>query len=133
MVTNSDLSPDKLLEKYNDLWNVWAAFRPAKHVLAVRPIYHWKPRRVRAHIAICFTAYVLVKYLEYRVRLQYKKLSPEKIRQTLVKVQTSILYDKKEKIRYRLPSNMKQDVRKIYNILNLKRSTTPYIIKKYKM
>jgi len=130
VITNSNLSPDKVLEKYNDLWNVEAAFRVTKHDLAVRPVYHWKPRRIKAHIAICFAAYSLVKHLEYRVRLQYRKLSPEKIRQILMKVQTSILYDKSKKIRYGLPSKMKRDARNIYKILNLKRSITPYIIEK---
>lgn len=122
-----------MLSKYNDLWNIEAAFRPAKHDLAIRPIYHWKPRRTLAHIAICFCAYALVKRLEYRVRLRYKKLSIEKIRQALMKVQTSILFDKVKRIRYRLSSRMGKDARKIYNILNIKESITPYIIEKRRM
>ena len=133
VVTNSDLSPASVLSKYNDLWNVEAAFRVTKHDLAVRPVYHWKPRRIKAHIGICFAAYALVKHLEYRVRLQYKKLSIEKIRYALMKVQTSILFDRDKRIRYGLPSRMKKDVRKIYNILDIKRSITPYIIEKCKM
>jgi len=71
--------------------------------------------------------------MEYRVRLQYKKLSVEKIRYTLMKVQTSILFDKVKRIRYGLPSRMKRDARKIYNILNINRSITPYIIEKCRM
>lgn len=106
------------------------AFRLTKHDLAVRPVFHWKPDRVSAHIAICFCAYSIIKYLEYRVRLQYKKLSPEKIRQTLVRVQTSVLYDSKRKIRYGLPSKMSADARKIYDIFKIKKNLTPYIIKK---
>ncbi|NQT66196.1 MAG: IS1634 family transposase [Actinobacteria bacterium] len=133
VVTNSDLPPASVLSKYNDLWNVEAAFRVTKHDLAVRPVYHWKPRRIKAHIGICFAAYALVKHLEYRVRLQYKKLSIEKIRYALMKVQTSILFDRDKRIRYGLPSRMKKDVRKIYNILDIKRSITPYIIEKCKM
>jgi len=133
VVTNSDLSPASVLSKYNDLWNVEAAFRVTKHDLKVRPVYHWKPRRIKAHIAICFAAYSLVKHLEYRVRLQYKRLSIEKIRYTLMKVQTSILFDRQKRIRYGLPSRMKKDARKIYNILDIKRSITPYIIEKCKM
>jgi len=133
VVTNSDLSPASVLSKYNDLWNVEAAFRVTKHDLKVRPVYHWKPRRIKAHVAICFAAYSLVKHLEYRVRLQYKRLSIEKIRYSLMKVQTSILFDKKKRIRYGLPSKMKKDVRKIYNILDIKRSITPYIIEKCKL
>jgi transposase len=133
VVTNSNLDPVDVLSRYNELWNVEASFRVTKHDLAVRPVYHWKPRRVRAHIAICFAAYALVKHLEYRVRLQYKKLSIEKIRYALMKVQTSILFDKEKRIRYGLPSFMKKDARKIYDILNIKRSTTPYIIEKCKL
>ncbi len=133
VVTNSDLSPATVLSKYNDLWNVEAAFRVTKHDLAVRPVFHWKPRRIKAYIGICFAAYALVKHLEYRVRLQYKKLSIEKIRYALMKVQTSILFDRDKRIRYGLPSRMKKDVRKIYNILDIKRSITPYIIEKCKM
>jgi transposase len=133
VVTNSGLDPVEVLSRYNELWNVEAAFRVTKHDLKVRPVYHWKPRRVRAHIAICFAAYALVKHLEYRVRLQYKKLSIEKIRYVLMKVQTSILFDKEKRIRYGLPSFMKKEARKIYDILNIKRSTTPYIIEKCKL
>jgi transposase len=132
VVTNSSLDPVEVLKRYNELWNVEAAFRVTKHDLKVRPVYHWKPRRVRAHVAICFVAYALVKHLEYRVRLQYKKLSIEKIRYCLMKVQTSILFDKEKRIRYGLPSFMKKDARKIYGILNIKTSTTPYIIEKCK-
>ena len=68
--------------------------------------------------------------MHYRVRLQYKNLSIEKIRQTLIRVQTSILFDKQKKIRYGLPSKMSKDARKIYSTLGIKRSLTPYIIKK---
>ena len=133
VVTNSNLDPIDVLSKYNELWNVEAAFRVTKHDLAVRPVYHWKPRRIVAHIAICFAAYSLVKNLEYRVRLQYKKLSIEKIRQLLMKVQTSILFDSQKRIRYGLPSKMKREARKIYNILDINRSITPYIIEKCKL
>jgi hypothetical protein len=57
-------------------------------------------------------------------------MSPEKIRQTLVRVQTSILFDSKRKIRYGLPSRMPLDARKIYEIFKIKKNLTPYIIKK---
>ena len=133
VVTNANLSGEQILSKYNDLWNVEAAFRVTKHDLAVRPVFHWKPRRIAAHIAICFTAYALTKHLEYRVRLFYKKLSIEKIRQVLIKIQTSILFDKVKRIRYGLPSRMKKDARRIYEAVGINRSMTPYIIEKCKM
>jgi transposase len=133
VVTNSDLGPQDILKKYSDLWNVEAAFRVTKHDLAVRPIFHWKPDRVRAHIAICFMAYSLVKNLEYRVALQYKKLSIESIRASLARVQTSVHFDKRKKIRYGLPSMLKPDAKKIYKLMGLSAQRTPYIIEKCEM
>jgi transposase len=35
------------------------AFRQLKSELEMGPIYHWKDRRIRAHILICFLAFVL--------------------------------------------------------------------------
>ena len=93
-------------------------------------VIHWKPSRVKAHIAIAFTAYSLVRYLEYRVKLQYIKLSPEEIRRKSIGVQTSIPYDKSKRIRCGLPSRMSKHARKIYDILEITRRCTPYIIEK---
>lgn len=131
IITNDkDLSPAQLLSHYHNLYVVEDAFKITKHDLAVRPVFHWKPSRISAHIAICFCAYSLVKHLQYRLRLLYTRLSAEKIRKILIKVQTSVLYDKKKKIRYGLPSRMSHDARKIYDVLKNKRNITPYIIKK---
>ncbi|MCK5450129.1 MAG: transposase, partial [Candidatus Omnitrophica bacterium] len=131
VVTNSsELSDEEILSQYTNLWQVEAAFRITKHDLKVRPVFHWKPRRVKAHLAISFTAYCLVKHLEYRIKLQYKKLSPEKIRQHLVNVQTSILFDSRKKIRYGLPSRMSIEARKLYQALGVRKNITPYIIEK---
>lgn len=129
VITNiKECKPSEILVYYSNLWTVEESFRITKHDLKVRPVFHWTPSRIRAHIAIVFTAYSLVRYMEYRVKLQYKKLSPERIRQILVKIQTSILYDTKKKIRYGLPSKITQDAKKIYSIFNAEPLLTPYII-----
>jgi transposase len=131
VITNSKSIDDiEIINQYCNLWQVENAFRVTKHDLKVRPVYHWKPSRVKAHIAISFIAYTMVKHLEYRVKLQYVKMSPEKIRQTLVNVQTSVMYDKKKNIRYALPSNSSIDAKKIYKILNITIKSTPYILEK---
>lgn len=41
-----------------------------------------------------------------------------------------ILFDKRKRIRYSLPSRISADARKIYDILKVKKTITPYIIKK---
>jgi transposase len=124
------LSEKDIVAQYHQLWFVEESFRITKHDLKTRPIFHWKPERVRAHIAICYIAYALVRYLEHRVRLQYVSRSPEVIRQTLIRVQTSILYDKQKKLRYALPSRMSQDAKKIYQFMGIPASAVPYILER---
>jgi len=127
---NSQLSNDEILTQYNNLWQVEESFRITKHDLKIRPIYHWTPKRVKAHLAISFTAYMLTRYLEFKVRLQYKKLSPQVIRNLLLNIQKSIVYDKEKKIKYILPSKIKPDAKKIYNLMEVRHSITPYILGK---
>jgi len=128
---SSTLTNYEILTQYNNLWQVEESFRITKHDLKIRPVYHWKPSRVRAHLAISFAALFLVRHLEYRVRLQYKKLSPQYIRNLLLNTQTSILYCKSKKIKYALPSKMKVETGKIYRLMDIRRSRTPYIIEKF--
>ena len=49
---------------YIQLTEAEAAFRVHKSDLAIRPIWHHKERRIKAHILICFIAYALWKTLQ---------------------------------------------------------------------
>jgi transposase len=55
---------DELWRTYLQLTEAEAAFRIHKSDLSIRPIWHQKAERVRAHILVCFLAYVLWKTLE---------------------------------------------------------------------
>jgi len=126
IITNSQtLSPRDLLEHYRGLWQVEESFRITKHDLKVRPIFHWTPDRVKAHLAISFMAFCCVRHLEYRVALQYEKISPEVIRQELIRLQSSILKDTNGQ-RYVIPSNASTIALKIYQVMGLRHSKTPY-------
>jgi transposase len=127
---NKDFSAEELLRYYGQLWLVEDSFRITKHDLKVRPIFHWTSHRIKVHLAISYAAFALVRYMEHRVKLQYKKLSPEKIRQYLIRVQTSVLYDRKRKIRYSFPSKISQESRRIYSIFRQKRALTPRLMEK---
>ncbi len=128
ITNNTTLSNEELLHQYSNLWQVEESFRITKHDLKIRPIYHYKPSRIRAHLAISFMAYTLVRYLEYRVRLQYVKLSPEKIRQILLSVQSSILYDTSTNRKFAFPSKISEDAKKIYKLMEVKLKNKPYMI-----
>ena len=129
ITNNTTLSNEELIHQYTNLWQVEESFRITKHDLKIRPIYHWKPSRVKAHLAISFMAYALVRHLEYRVRLQYKKLSPQKIRNILLSMQSSILYDTATNRKFSMPSKVSQDAKKIYKLMEVNVKTKPSILK----
>ena len=60
-LTNVDAAT--LWKRYIQLTEVEWAFRITKDELAIRPIWHQKEDRVKAHILVCFLAYVLWKTL----------------------------------------------------------------------
>ena len=60
----ADWTAEDLWKTYIQLTDAEAAFRICKSDLSIRPIWHQKPERVKAHIFVCFLAYVLWKTLE---------------------------------------------------------------------
>lgn len=129
IVTNSTtFTASDVVSYYHGLWQIEECFRISKHDLKVRPIFHWTPKRVKAHIAICFIALVCVRHLEYRIATQYKKLSPEVIRNELIHIQVSILKHIDTSDRYVIPSKVSLNQRKIYQIMGMKLSDIPFKI-----
>ncbi len=61
-------SPEYIEASYKKLQGVERAFRNIKSFLGIRPVYHYKRRRVRAHVLICFLGYYLLKMIELECR-----------------------------------------------------------------
>jgi len=130
IITNiKDEEPKALIARYARLWIIEESFRINKHLLKMRPIFHWKPERIHAHIAICYMAFTLLRHLQYRVALT-QKISPEIIIEELMQVQASIHIHKRTKDLYRVPGNFSNIARKIYKTFSIERSedATIYII-----
>jgi transposase len=116
----------RILARYKELWQIEEAFRINKHDLRLRPIYHWTPKRISAHVMICFIAYALSKQALHRLRIQQREsISFERLRNELLHVQSSILLDIETKKKYILPSKVTKIQRKIYQTFGLKRSEVP--------
>ena len=125
VITNcTESSAEELLSHYRRLWVIEESFRLHKHNLSLRPIYHFKPERVEAHIMICYLAFALMRHLEFRVSLQQEKISMNEMRETLWRVQSSYLKEEGTENRYRLPSAMSVIARKLYQVMGIKRGQT---------
>lgn len=59
-----DWSGEELWKTYIQLTEAEAAFRIHKSDLAMRPIWHQKAERIKAHILVCFLGYALWKTLQ---------------------------------------------------------------------
>jgi len=77
-VTNTQLKPEEIIENYRHLWQIEKAFRISKTDLRVRPIYHYKKRRIESHICIAFVAYTIWKELERLLAKHRIDMSPKR-------------------------------------------------------
>ncbi len=68
--SDDTLSPADVALGYKQLIEVEEAFRTLKHTLELRPIYHRRDDRIRAHVLLCWLALLLVRVAEVRVEEQ---------------------------------------------------------------
>lgn len=77
-VTSTTLDPKEVIAHYGQLWQIEKAFRISKTDLRVRPIFHYKRRRIEAHLCIAFVAYSIWKELELRLERNKIGMSPRR-------------------------------------------------------
>jgi transposase len=65
--TEAALSLKDVVYKYKDLLKVEDGFRHLKDFIKVAPVYHWRYRRVKAHVFICVLALLLERLLERKL------------------------------------------------------------------
>ena len=94
-ITNTDLDAREVINQYHGLWVVERAFRIGKSNLEMRPMFHFTPKRIEAHICICFVAYKVYKELERTLRLMKIDMSVDKVLLIAKTIPT---------IRFRLPN-----------------------------
>lgn len=98
-VTNTRLSAKKVVANYGHLWQIEKAFRISKTDLRVRPVYHYRERRIRAHICIAFVAYTIYKDLERILSKYCAGMSPKRAAEL-----THTMYE----LSYSLPGEVKR-------------------------
>ena len=66
LLTSSDdtLPAEEIALGYKQLLEVERGWRTMKHTLDLRPVYHRKDERIRAHVLLCFLALLLTRVIE---------------------------------------------------------------------
>lgn len=78
-ITNTTLPAREVYEQYGGLWVIERAYRVTKGTLEMRPMFHFTPRRIEAHVCICFVAYKVYKELERILKISNIRLSVDKV------------------------------------------------------
>ena len=64
LLTNTTLKTEEVAQRYKELWKIERSFRDIKTFFKIRPIYHYRERRIRAHIAIVFLSLYSERVME---------------------------------------------------------------------
>lgn len=127
--SNMDLKkPEEIVGMYRSLWRIEELFRVNKHTLKMRPIYHRRPRRIQAHILICFLAYTVLRWTEIQLKKAGLFFSSEQLIDILKDVETFIIRDqiKKPSVSYGVPRDLSKEAKRIYAVFNKEYAKRPY-------
>jgi hypothetical protein len=120
IITNEDDCDESVFDKYRRLWVIEESFRINKHTLKMRPIYHFTPERIKAHILLCFMAFALVRHAQYKLTNAGNAMSSGRIIDALREVQASILVNVINEEKYKMLSKLSDDAKAIYDAFNIK-------------
>ena len=123
-------TPQQVYGHYGELWQIEEGFRVLKSALAIRPVFHWTERRVKAHIAICFVAFALLRILRYRHNSMHggkEPLSEARILSELSRVEVSVIVDRNTGRHFAMPSAAAHAQVSLYKTVGqvLQRATVP--------
>ena len=78
LLSSSDdtLSPEDIALGYKQLMEVERAFRTLKTTLELRPLYHRKEERIRAHVLLCYLSLLLVRIAERETGETWDRIRP---------------------------------------------------------
>jgi len=69
------LSPNEVIQHYQNQYDVEKAFRISKTDLKIRPIYHRLENRIKAHILVSFVSYAIYKEFERKLKINNVKFN----------------------------------------------------------
>jgi len=131
--TRTDLSAAEIWKLYMTIQRVESAFRCLKSELGLRPIYHQKTERTKAHLFISIVAYHLLNWIEQRLKEAGDHRQWSTIRKTLSTHQrcTVIFRDEEDKV-YHLrvsgkPESLHEDIYRKLGVPMLKNRQLTYV------
>lgn len=124
-LTNTNFPGEEVYAQYNGLWVVERAYRITKGTIELRPMFHFTPKRIEAHVCICFVAYKVYKELERILKLSDINLSADKVL-NIAKTVTTIKIRLPESGETVFTLNLKAAEKHIENLREARKDTANY-------
>jgi hypothetical protein len=86
--SDETLSSDDIADAYKQLTQIERGWRDMKGALALRPVFHRREDRIRAHIQLCWLALLLIRVVENTAADTWRNLRHELDRMALVTLAT---------------------------------------------
>ena len=87
--SDSTLTPDDLAAAYKTLLQVERGWRDMKGALGLRPVFHYREDRIRAHVQLCWLALLLMRVIENATNDTWRNIRHEIERMHLVTLATA--------------------------------------------
>ncbi len=87
--SDTTLTPDDLAAAYKQLLQVERGWRDMKGALGLRPVFHYREDRIRAHVQLCWLALLLIRVVENATDDTWRNVRHELDRMHLVTLTTA--------------------------------------------
>jgi len=87
--SDSTLTPDDLAAAYKTLLQVERGWRDMKGALGLRPVFHYREDRIRAHVQLCWLALLLMRVIENATDDTWRNVRHELDRMHLITLATA--------------------------------------------
>jgi len=113
------INSKEILNTYRGLWQVEQTFRIAKSNLAIRPVFHYTPKRIQAHFLICYMSLALIRYVEFQLHQNHLDSTIDQLHRLLDQMRITKVRHA-DSHTYVLLEDPPPDLIPIYRALNLK-------------
>ncbi|MGC8699220.1 MAG: IS1634 family transposase [Candidatus Acidifodinimicrobium sp.] len=115
LVTNTELGVKEIVYRYKELWRIERAFRTIKSFINMRPIYHRREDRIRAHVMVSVLSLLMGRIMEKRME---EKMTADKISEILSGVKAIPIKSKDKVITI---TSMSEESKEVMNKLGVVR------------
>ena len=110
-----ELTSKEVLIEYRSKEKVESAFSILKGPVSLRPVFHYNPQRIKAHVFICYLALFLRNLLDLILKAKDIDPTPNKALKKAKKIRITEVYFQDSEYTFWIPNHIDPEVQKIFD------------------